>query len=149
VFAHLQHNITFLPFNGQDVPLGTDSYYDSQMTTDIRIPSPGTQMLESSSSMTSEGEAPTFGIDFSAASRGLGAYRPQHQMPMKSSYNSDKKSSVSSCRSYDNNYNYEVSYVHPVVAAMFIPNIKKCDNYFLFTNRAKFSTLLSLKCVYL
>ena len=35
--------------------------------------------------------------------------------------------------SLDNNY---LSFVHPVIAAMFIPNIKQYDNYFLFTNLA-------------
>ena len=33
------------------------------------------------------------------------------------------------------NVNY-LSYVHPVITAMFIPNIQQYDNYFLLTNLA-------------
>jgi hypothetical protein len=58
--------------------------------------------------------------------------RPPHSNRPEPTYNNDSKSS-----------NYS-SFIHPVIAAMFLPKIARFDEYFLFTNLAYI-----LRCKYL
>jgi hypothetical protein len=63
-------------------------------------------------------------------------HRALHSQVLTQSLIYDEKDIQSINGSYDPKQDDGFSYIHPVVAAMFLPKIKKFDEYFLFSNLA-------------